>query len=134
MPTSTLVTARATHSVPSSLQNPLPCAPPAAGLTLRHVCRIAGNLLVLADGRVGFIDFGIVGRISPGTWGAMQALATSAGSGDYRLMAKALIQMGATAPIEEACSTQRQNCPHAYLQYSPSLLQPHAKSGPVSRA
>lgn len=24
----------------------------------------AGNLLVLPDGRVGFIDFGIVGRIS----------------------------------------------------------------------
>ena len=25
----------------------------------------AGNLLVLSDGRVGFIDFGIVGRIKP---------------------------------------------------------------------
>ncbi|MBI3394402.1 MAG: AarF/ABC1/UbiB kinase family protein, partial [Spirochaetia bacterium] len=28
----------------------------------------AGNLLILEDGRVGFIDFGIVGRISKGTW------------------------------------------------------------------
>ena len=27
-----------------------------------------GNLLVLSDGRVGFIDFGIVGRISKPTW------------------------------------------------------------------
>ena len=32
----------------------------------------AGNLLVLRDGRVAFIDFGIVGRISPLTWNAMQ--------------------------------------------------------------
>lgn len=32
----------------------------------------------------------------------MQALVTAAGTGDYRLMAKALIQMGATAPVEEA--------------------------------
>lgn len=71
-----------------------PCFPPPP--------RWAGNLLVLSDGRVGFIDFGIVGRISPGTWGAMQALVTSASTNDYRLMAKALIQMGATAPVEEA--------------------------------
>jgi hypothetical protein len=34
----------------------------------------SGNLLVLRDGRVGFIDFGIVGRVSPITWGAVEAL------------------------------------------------------------
>lgn len=28
----------------------------------------SGNLLVLTDGRIGFIDFGIVGKISPKTW------------------------------------------------------------------
>jgi aarF domain-containing kinase len=33
--------------------------------------------MVLADGRVGFIDFGIVGRISPVTWKAVEALVTS---------------------------------------------------------
>ena len=38
---------------------------------------IAGNLLVLPDGKVGFIDFGIVGRISPITWKAVEALVTS---------------------------------------------------------
>jgi len=36
----------------------------------------AGNLLVLKDGRVAFIDFGIVGRISPQTWNAMQVSET----------------------------------------------------------
>eukprot|EP00741_Cyanophora_paradoxa_P010788 tig00020539_g10430.t1 len=34
----------------------------------------AGNLLVLEDGRVGFIDFGIVGRIPPEVWAAIDAL------------------------------------------------------------
>ena len=32
---------------------------------------------MLPDGRVGFIDFGIVGKISPVTWQAMQSLITS---------------------------------------------------------
>eukprot|EP00439_Symbiodinium_sp_Y106_P032647 s4213_g3.t3 len=35
----------------------------------------AGNLLVLEDGRVGFIDFGIVGRIPPKIWSAVEGLA-----------------------------------------------------------
>ena len=41
------------------------------------VVSCAGNLLVLADGRVGFIDFGIVGRISPVTFKAMESLIAS---------------------------------------------------------
>eukprot|EP00245_Coleochaete_scutata_P005315 TRINITY_DN18774_c0_g2_i2.p1 TRINITY_DN18774_c0_g2~~TRINITY_DN18774_c0_g2_i2.p1 ORF type:complete len:285 (-),score=33.67 TRINITY_DN18774_c0_g2_i2:39-893(-) len=56
----------------------------------------AGNLLVLRDGRIGFIDFGIVGRISPPTWAAMQTFLTSVGTGQYSAMATALAQMGAT--------------------------------------
>ncbi|KAH7282555.1 hypothetical protein KP509_35G036400 [Ceratopteris richardii] len=56
----------------------------------------AGNLLVLKDGRVGFIDFGIVGRISPSTWQAIETFLTSVGNGQYNAMAAALVQMGAT--------------------------------------
>lgn len=56
----------------------------------------AGNLLVLNDGRVGFIDFGIVGRISPATWAAVETFFTSIGNGQYNAMAAALVQMGAT--------------------------------------
>ncbi|MCO5549996.1 hypothetical protein L7F22_003473 [Adiantum nelumboides] len=56
----------------------------------------AGNLLVLKDGRVAFIDFGIVGRISPATWEAIETFLTSIGSGQYNAMAAALVQMGAT--------------------------------------
>ena len=56
----------------------------------------AGNLLVLRDGRVGFIDFGIVGKISPLTFQALQAFLVSSMSADYDTMAKALITMGVT--------------------------------------
>jgi hypothetical protein len=57
--------------------------------------RRVGNLLVLPDGRVGFIDFGIVGRISPVTWTAMEALLGSLAVGDYDTMARALATIGA---------------------------------------
>jgi len=57
----------------------------------------SGNLLVLEDGRVGFIDFGIVGRLSPETWKAVTELGEGLVGGDYRVMAQGLIRMGATA-------------------------------------
>ncbi|CAN6569106.1 unnamed protein product [Malus baccata var. baccata] len=55
----------------------------------------AGNLWLLRDGRIGFLDFGIVGRISPKTWGAIIFLASIA-TEEYESMASALIEMGAT--------------------------------------
>jgi predicted unusual protein kinase regulating ubiquinone biosynthesis (AarF/ABC1/UbiB family) len=52
--------------------------------------------LVLEDGRVGFIDFGIVGRIPPNIWESVTDLAASLTSGpDFNGMASALIRMGA---------------------------------------
>ncbi|XP_050212124.1 uncharacterized aarF domain-containing protein kinase At5g05200, chloroplastic [Mercurialis annua] len=56
----------------------------------------AGNLWLLRDGRIGFLDFGIVGRISPKTWAAMEVFLTSISSEEYESMASALIEMGAT--------------------------------------
>jgi len=56
----------------------------------------AGNLIVCDDGKVGFIDFGIVGRIEPSIWGAVQAFFQSTASRDYERMALALVTMGAT--------------------------------------
>jgi len=56
----------------------------------------AGNLMVLTDGRVAFIDFGIVGRFEKKIWFAlmnmMEALATS----NFGLLAKSLVEMNAT--------------------------------------
>ena len=56
----------------------------------------AGNLLLLDDGRVGFIDFGIVGRVSDTTFKAVNELSTALALGDYQGMAQALCNMGAT--------------------------------------
>mmetsp|Transcript_13333 Transcript_13333/g.33543 ORF Transcript_13333/g.33543 Transcript_13333/m.33543 type:complete len:560 (+) Transcript_13333:164-1843(+) len=56
----------------------------------------AGNLLLLDDGRIGFIDFGIVGRVSDKTFKAVSELSTALALADYRGMAEALCNMGAT--------------------------------------
>jgi len=48
--------------------------------------RFAGNLLVLPDGRVGFLDFGIVGRISEATWRGLEALLVATSTQDYSVM------------------------------------------------
>ncbi|MEC8012280.1 MAG: AarF/UbiB family protein [Pseudomonadota bacterium] len=56
----------------------------------------AGNLLVLNDGRVAFIDFGIVGKVKPATWNGVQNLVTSLMSQDFKMMAQALYDIGMT--------------------------------------
>lgn len=56
----------------------------------------AGNLMVLEDGRVGFIDFGIVGRINPGTWEAVSDFISSIMIGNFEGMANAMIRIGVT--------------------------------------
>lgn len=56
----------------------------------------AGNLLVLRDGRVGFIDFGIVGRIRPQTWESMSKFIWAIGQNDYRAMAESMVGIGMT--------------------------------------
>lgn len=56
----------------------------------------AGNLLLLKDGRVGFIDFGIVGRINEKVFRSVNELSTALALGDSMGMAQALCNMGAT--------------------------------------
>jgi len=56
----------------------------------------AGNLLVLEDGRIGFIDFGIVGRIAPATWAAAAALMEAIPQADYPAIAEAMLGIGVT--------------------------------------
>ena len=56
----------------------------------------AGNLMVLEDGRVGFIDFGMVGRVGEGTFAAVGELSSAMAAGDYAGMARAMCNMGAT--------------------------------------
>jgi aarF domain-containing kinase len=56
----------------------------------------AGNLLVLKDGRIGFIDFGIVGRIKPSTWESVSKFIWAIGQENYREMAEAMLGIGMT--------------------------------------
>lgn len=56
----------------------------------------AGNLMLLRDGRVGFIDFGIVGRIRRDTWDAMARFFDAIGRGDNREMAECMSIIGMT--------------------------------------
>ncbi|MEQ6885637.1 AarF/ABC1/UbiB kinase family protein [Salicola sp. Rm-C-2C1-2] len=56
----------------------------------------AGNLMVLEDGRVGFIDFGIVGRIAPDTWTAVSDFMGALMGSDFEAMADAMTRIGVT--------------------------------------
>lgn len=61
-----------------------------------HADLHAGNVMVLEDGRVGFIDFGIVGKISKPTWDALIGLTVAIPMKDYFGIAQSLINIGAT--------------------------------------
>lgn len=61
-----------------------------------HADLHAGNVMMLDDGRIGFIDFGIVGRISPTTWTSLLSLIATVPTRDFDAIAKAMAGMGAT--------------------------------------
>lgn len=56
----------------------------------------AGNLMLLQDGRVGFIDFGIVGHIRKTTWEAMARFFDAIGRSDHREIAECMAIIGMT--------------------------------------
>ncbi|MBW2218150.1 MAG: AarF/ABC1/UbiB kinase family protein [Deltaproteobacteria bacterium] len=62
-----------------------------------HADLHAGNLLILNNGKVGFIDFGIVGSISDQTQEGITLLIQSLIINDHRNMAKAMAAIGMTS-------------------------------------
>ena len=61
-----------------------------------HADLHAGNVMMLDDGRIGFIDFGIVGRLSPTTWDGITSLSVCVPNEDFDGLALALTKIGAT--------------------------------------
>lgn len=61
-----------------------------------HADLHAGNLMLLDDGRVAFLDFGLVGAINPASLQACFALVQALQANDYQGMAQAMIQIGMT--------------------------------------
>ncbi|WP_411821820.1 ABC1 kinase family protein [Leptospira sp. 'Mane'] len=57
----------------------------------------AGNVMILKDGQIGFIDFGIVGRISPNVWNGLMLFTQGIGTGEPGLVAEGLVAMDSTA-------------------------------------
>jgi predicted unusual protein kinase regulating ubiquinone biosynthesis (AarF/ABC1/UbiB family) len=54
----------------------------------------AGNLMALDDGRIGFLDFGIVGRFSPERRAQVTDYLIAFATGDFRKLADVMIAMG----------------------------------------
>ncbi|WP_227430171.1 ABC1 kinase family protein [Psychrobacter sp. I-STPA6b] len=61
-----------------------------------HADLHAGNLMLLKDGRIGFIDFGIVGKLAPESWQACMGMMQALQESDYQAMAHHMVDMGMT--------------------------------------
>lgn len=61
-----------------------------------HADLHSGNLIIMPGGKVGFIDFGMVGRIQPEAWQAIFSLFMAMSEQNYRLMAESMISVGVT--------------------------------------
>jgi predicted unusual protein kinase regulating ubiquinone biosynthesis (AarF/ABC1/UbiB family) len=54
----------------------------------------AGNLMALDDGRIGFLDFGIVGRFAPARRAQITEYLVAFASGDFRRVGEVMVAMG----------------------------------------
>ncbi len=62
-----------------------------------HADLHSGNIMLLEDGRLGFIDFGLVGHIDPSAWEAMFSLLDGLSSENYPQIAESMLGVGMTS-------------------------------------
>ena len=62
-----------------------------------HADLHSGNIMLLEDGRLGFIDFGLVGHIKPEVWKAMFSLMDAISSNDCAAIATSMVAVGMTS-------------------------------------
>jgi predicted unusual protein kinase regulating ubiquinone biosynthesis (AarF/ABC1/UbiB family) len=62
-----------------------------------HADLHSGNIMLLEDGRLGFIDFGLVGHIDPSAWEAMFTLLDGLSSENYTQIAESMLSVGMTS-------------------------------------
>lgn len=84
----------------------------------------AGNLMLLEDGRIGFIDFGIVGRIRREAWDGMAKFFDAIGRNDVRQMAEAMAVVGMTREEVDVDALTRdiESLQGSFMQVDPSAL------------
>ena len=61
-----------------------------------HADLHAGNLMLLTDGRIGFLDFGIVGKLKAESWRACMGMMQALQENDYQAMAHHMVDMEMT--------------------------------------
>jgi predicted unusual protein kinase regulating ubiquinone biosynthesis (AarF/ABC1/UbiB family) len=62
----------------------------------------AGNLMVLTDGRIGFLDFGIVGRFQGTRQRLVSDFLLSTATRDYKKLGRAMLEMAGVTNVDEA--------------------------------
>lgn len=97
-----------------------------------HADLHAGNVMLLEDGRVGFIDFGIVGQLKPEVWSASMAFMDALQALNFTMMAENMLKMGMTHQqvnvdnlahdLERIFSLATETDPQRILSSSPSDL------------
>jgi len=98
-----------------------------------HADLHSGNIMLLQDGRLGFIDFGLVGHIKPEIWKAMFALMDGISHNDYAAIAESMVAVGMTSEAVDTDALTRDIAsliekaadldPEAGLDFNPDINQ-----------
>ncbi len=72
-----------------------------------HADLHSGNIMLLEDGRLGFIDFGLVGHIESSTWEAMFTLLDGLSHENYSQIAESMVAVGMTSEDVDTAALSR---------------------------